>query len=213
MTGKPLVLSEVGASAGLNLQFDRYRYRLGDLVWGEQSDVFLSPEWRGDTPAHERIDVIERAGCDINPLDPSSAEDRLRLMSYVWADQTDRLERTAAALRIAMEHALHVEKADAVDWLQRRLATQYPGAAHVIYHSVAWQYLPDDLKQAGETVIAEAGTRATPDAPLARLQMEADATPGGAAIMLQIWPGGEKQEIGRADFHGRWVEWRGWTES
>ncbi len=213
MTGKPLVLSEVGASAGLNLQFDRYRYRLGDLVWGEQSDVFLSPEWRGDTPAHERIDVIERAGCDINPLDPSSAEDRLRLMSYVWADQTDRLERTAAALRIAMEHALHVEKADAVDWLQRRLATQYPGAAHVIYHSVAWQYLPDDLKQAGETVIAEAGARATPDAPLARLQMEADATPGGAAMTLQIWPGGEKQEIGRADFHGRWVEWRGWTES
>lgn len=48
-TGKPLVLSEVGASAGLNLQFDRYRYRLGDFAWGEQSDVFLSPEWRGGT--------------------------------------------------------------------------------------------------------------------------------------------------------------------
>ena len=210
LTGKPLVLSEVGASAGLNLQFDRYRYRLGDLTWGEQSDVFLSPEWRGDTPTHERIEVIERAGCDLNPLDPSSAEDRLRLMSYVWADQTDRLERTAAALRIAVEHGLHVEKADAVDWLKRRLATQYAGAVHVVYHSVAWQYLPDGLKQAGEAVIAEAGTRATPDAPLARLQMEADATPGGAAITLQIWPTGEKQEIGRADFHGRWVEWRGW---
>lgn len=208
--GKPLVLSEVGASAGLNLQFDRYQYRLGDLAWGRQSEVSMSPEWRGDTPPDKRIEVIERAGCDLNPLDPSSAEDRLRLMSYVWADQTDRLERTAAALRIAVENGLQVEKADAIDWLQRRLAAQHAGAAHVVYHSVAWQYLPDALKEAGETLIAEAGSRATPEAPLARLQMEADTTPGSAAITLQIWPTGKKQEIGRADFHGRWVEWQGW---
>ncbi|WKL22346.1 DUF2332 domain-containing protein [Agrobacterium tumefaciens] len=210
LTGKPLVLSEVGASAGLNLQFDRYQYRLGDLAWGEQSEVFMSPEWRGNAPPNTPIEIIERAGCDLNPLDPSSIEDRLRLISYVWADQTDRLERTAAALRIAVEKGLHVEKADAIDWLKRRLATQHPGAAHVVYHSIAWQYLPDALKQTGETLIAEAGAHATQNAPLARLQMEADATPGGAAITLQIWPTGEKQEIGRADFHGRWVEWRGW---
>ncbi|WP_313608435.1 DUF2332 domain-containing protein, partial [Rhizobium sp.] len=210
LTGKPLVLSEVGASAGLNLQFDRYQYLLGDLAWGEQSEVFMSPEWRGNAPPNTPIEIIERAGCDLNPLDPSSTEDRLRLISYVWADQTDRLERTAASLRIAVEKGLHVEKADAIDWLKRRLATQHPGAAHVVYHSIAWQYLPDALKQTGETLIAEAGAHATPDAPLARLQMEADATPGGAAITLQIWPTGEKQEIGRADFHGRWVEWRGW---
>ncbi|CUX45546.1 DUF2332 domain-containing protein [Agrobacterium genomosp. 13] len=210
LTGKPLALSEVGASAGLNLQFDRYQYRLGDLAWGRQSAVFMSPEWRGNTPPDAQIDIIERAGCDLNPLDPSSAEDRSRLISYLWADQTDRLERTAAALRIAEENGLHVEKADAIDWLKRRLATDHPGATHVVYHSVAWQYFPEILKQAGEALIVEAGARATPDAPLARLQMEADATPGSAAITLQIWPTGEKQEIGRADFHGRWVEWRGW---
>lgn len=211
LAGKPLALSEVGASAGLNLQFDRYQYRLGDLAWGEKSDVFLSPEWRGNaSPPDRRIEVIERAGCDLNPLDPLSAEDRLRLMSYVWADQTDRLERTAAALQIAVENGLHVEKADAIDWLKRRLATPHSGATHVIYHSVAWQYLPDALKQTGEALIAEAGARATPEAPLARLQMEADQTPGSAAITLQIWPTGDKQEIGRADFHGRWVAWRGW---
>ncbi len=209
-TGKPLVLSEVGASAGLNLQFDRYRYQLGDQGWGGQSDVHLSPEWRGDRVANARIEIAGRAGCDLNPLDPSSTEDRLRLMSYVWADQTDRLERTAAALKIADEHGLKVEKADAVDWLKRRLALRYAGATHVICHSVAWQYLADATKEDGETLIAEAGALATADAPLARLQMEADGTPGSAAVTLQIWPTGKKQEIARADFHGRWVEWRGW---
>jgi len=210
LTGRRLVLSEIGASAGLNLQFDRYQYRLGDLDWGPQSEVLLSPEWHGENPPREEIEVISRAGCDLNPLDPSSEEDRLRLISYVWADQTDRLERTAAALRLAQEHGLHVEKADAVDWLKSRLAQRYEGATHVIYHSIAWQYLPDHLKEAGEALMAEAGARATAEAPLARLQMEADAAPNGAAITLQLWPTGEKQEIGRADFHGRWVEWRGW---
>ncbi len=212
LTVKPLVLSEVGASAGLNLQFDRYRYRLGTMEWGSDSDVLLTPEWRGaEPPRATDIDVIERAGCDLNPLDPSSAEDRLRLRSYIWADQKDRLERTENALRIASNNRLHVEKADAIEWLGRRLKTRHEGAAHIIYHTIAWQYFPDALKKQGEALIAEAGQNATPTAPLARLQMEADDTPGSASLTLQIWPTGEKQEVGRADFHGRWVEWRGWA--
>lgn len=211
-TGKPLILSEVGASAGLNLQLDRYRYRLGKTQWGATSPVLLSPEWRGhepDIPA--TFTVIERAGCDLNPLNPSSADDRLRQLSYIWADQKDRLERTQNALSIAADNHLQVEKADAIDWLARRLETPRPGATHIIFHSIAWQYFPDALKQKGEALIAEAGARATADAPLARLQMEGDGQPHGAALTLQIWPKGEKQEIGRADFHGRWVEWKGWV--
>ena len=39
LTGKPLALSEVGASAGLNLQWDRYSYHLGDFRWDQASAV------------------------------------------------------------------------------------------------------------------------------------------------------------------------------
>ena len=210
--GKALVLSEVGASAGLNLQFDRYRYDLGGVQWGDDSTVHLSPEWHGPPPPKAEIEVKDRAACDLNPLDPASDADRLQLMSYIWADQTDRLERTRNALRIAAETSLKVERADAVDWLTERLATPQSGAVHVVYHTIAWQYLPSDLRQRGETLIATAGERATPDAPLARLQMESDGQQDGAALTLQIWPTGEKYEIGRADFHGRWVTWKGWVE-
>ncbi|MDQ1196729.1 DUF2332 family protein [Agrobacterium sp. SORGH_AS 787] len=211
--GKPLILSEVGASVGLNLQLDRYRYRLGETEWGPESAVVLSPEWRGTVPsAPSSFTVLDRAGCDLNPLNPSSPDDRLRQLSYIWADQKDRLERTQNALSIAAENRLQVEKADAIDWLAKRLETPKTGAAHIVFHSVAWQYFPDALKQKGEALIAEAGARATTDAPLARLQMEGDGQQRGAALTLQIWPTGEKQEIGRADFHGRWVEWRGWVK-
>jgi hypothetical protein len=209
--GKPLVLSEVGASAGLNLQWDRYSYKLGAFSWSKgPSAVEIAPEWTGAAPPVVEIEVRGRAGCDLNPLDPSSADDRMRLLSYIWADQADRIARTAAALEIAVDNRLPVERADAVDWLKARLAAPFQGAAHVIYHSIAWQYLPETLRAAGEKLIAEAGARATADAPIARLQMETRSGTRGAALMLQVWPSAEMHQIGRADFHGRWVDWSGW---
>ncbi|WP_313612038.1 DUF2332 family protein [Agrobacterium sp.] len=210
LTGKPLMLSEVGASAGLNLQWDFYQYQLGDVAWGDTSPVFLKPEWRGKQPLSVPIDILQRAGCDLNPLDPSSAEDRQRLISYLWADQAERIERTANALEIAHQHHLTVTRADAVDWLKTRLSEVHNGACHVIYHSIAWQYLPAALQQQGLELIEHAGHNASENAPLAHLQMEADDTPGSASLTLQLWPTGEKHQIGRADFHGRWVEWFGW---
>ena len=44
------------------------------------------------------------------------------------------------------------------------------------------------------------------------VQAKLDALFGlpGAAITLQVGPKGEAQEVGRADFHGRWVKWEGW---
>ena len=213
LTGKPLILSEVGASAGLNLQWDRYSYQLGDFRWGQASAVELAPRWEGPPPPQAPIEITERDGCDLNPLDPSSEDDRLRLFSYIWADQQDRLDRTAGALEMATESGLKVEKADAIDWLKKRLTTQRPGMTHVIYHTIAWQYLPPALKAEGEALIAAAGSRATEAAPLARLQLEADGKPEGAAILLTLWPTGETREIGRADFHGRWVKWVGWEQN
>jgi hypothetical protein len=97
-----------------------------------------------------------------------------------------------------------------VDWLKTRLSKRFSGSTHVIFHTIAWQYLPKSLQEQGEQLIAEAGQQATHDAPLARLSLEADGGHDGASLTLQIWPTGQKQEIGRADFHGRWVKWRGW---
>ncbi|MCV3765035.1 DUF2332 domain-containing protein [Rhizobium sp. TRM95796] len=212
LLGKPLVLSEVGASAGLNLQWDRYRYRLGDLAWGDPaSTVEIAPDWHGEAPPEARISVLERAGCDLHPVNAADPAHRLRMLSYIWADQEDRLSRTRAALDIAARHGVTVEQADAIDWLGTRLASPRPGAVHVIFHTIAWQYLPAPLQAEGEALIAAAGGHATDDAPLARLALEADdRSHDGAALTLEIWPGGAKKEIGRGDFHGRWIRWAGW---
>jgi hypothetical protein len=211
LLGKGLVLSEIGASAGLNLYWDRYRYVLPSGHWGDEAaDVVITPEWYGDAPKLGSVEIVERAGCDLNPLDPTDENDRRRLLSYIWADQLDRLDRTRKALDLAASEGRLVEPADAIDWLKVRLARSFPGAVHVIYHSIAWQYLPEGAQREGEALISAAGLAATHAAPLARLQMEGDGQVPGAALSLQMWPGGEKHLVGRADFHGRWVRWQGW---
>lgn len=219
--GKPLILSEIGASAGLNLLWDHYHYRLGALEWAgphnhpETRPIHLQPEWEGRDPESAPILVQNRAGCDLNPLDPARAEDRERLMAYIWADQSDRLERTGLALQLAAELGksqpeFRVEKADAIEFLKKRLATRHDGASHVIYHSIAWQYLPRQAQEEGAKLIADAGASADINAPLAHLAMEADGQRDSAALTLQIWPTGEKQQLARVDFHGRFIRWTGW---
>jgi hypothetical protein len=55
---KPLVLSELGSSAGLNQNWHRYRYEYGHWSWGDlDSPVTLACEWRGDEPPPVRLRV------------------------------------------------------------------------------------------------------------------------------------------------------------
>ncbi len=209
--GLPLRLSEIGASAGLNLNADAFGYRFGEAACGDaDSAVQMAPGWTGPPPPGARVAVLERAGCDLNPLDPFSGDDVLRLTAFTWPDQTDRLARLQAALAIARARGTSVERADCVGWLQRRLAQARPDAAHVIYHSIVWQYLPAAAQARTQALIESAGRAADENAPVAWLRMEGDGRTDSAAITLRLWPNGHERLIARADFHGRWVDWRGW---
>jgi hypothetical protein len=197
----PLRLLEVGASAGLNLAFDHYRYELGDERWGpDDSPVTLRAALTGRPPLDTPLGVRSRAGCDARPLDPRNEEDRLTLTSYVWADQTERLARLRAALEVAAETGIRVEKARAADWVEERLCDETPGVTAVVFHSIVMQYLPEDERERFEHAV-----RAAPGS-VAWLRME----PAGELtdVRLTLWPGGEERLLAQAGYHGDPVIWR-----
>lgn len=167
-------------------------------------------DWRGELPPLSApLEIVERAGVDIRPADPSDPEARARMLAYVWPDQIERLARLEAALSYAASQPWRVERASAGDWLEAKLDSPQPaGRTRVVMHSIMWQYMPADAQARIAVLIAEAGERAAADAPLAWLRMEPDARKGSAAVTLTLWPGGEERILGRADFHGRWAEWR-----
>ena len=94
---------DVGASAGLNLLFDRYEYVYdpGGAVGGP-SPVRLECGTRGSVPVPPSMPrVVQRCGLDRSPVDVHDAERRRWLEACVWPDQIDRFERLRAALDIA----------------------------------------------------------------------------------------------------------------
>jgi hypothetical protein len=211
LTGLPLATSELGASAGLNMIWDSFAYAFGPAAWGDPaSPVRIAPAWDGPSPPLVAATVAERVGCDRDPPDVGRDDDRLRLLSYIWADQTARLARAAAAIELARAAGIRVARGDAADWLDGRLAAARPGRAHVVCHSVLWSYLPVPTRERIEAALAAAGARATTTAPLAWLRLEGHDREPAAVLTLTLWPGGETRVLARSDFHCNGVRWRGW---
>ena len=113
-----------------------------------------------------------------------------------------RAGHTEAAIDIAREVPAEISAGDAGDWLEDALAQPAPDRTRVVFHTVAWQYFPEATKARALAAMERH------DGPLVRFSMEADGG-RGARLTLTHYPSGEVQELGRADFHGRWVEWLG----
>jgi hypothetical protein len=207
----PMRLLEIGASAGLNQCFDRYRYELGAQRFGpNDAPLSLACEWRGkplDTAGVE-LRIASRQGCDIAPIDLRDPLQRLRLESFFWPDQPDRLARLRAACECALQSGVALERARAGDWLAREIPSAAPRETRVLFHSVMWLYVPEAERKQIHALMSEEGNRASDETPLAWLRMEGPNY-DYCEIRLRMWPGGEDRLLGRCHYHGAWVEWLG----
>jgi hypothetical protein len=146
----------------------------------------------------------------VNPLDIRNRDERLRLRSYIWADQADRLSRFDAAVDIALANEVAVERADAAEWLEDRLSRRAPDALTIVYHSVFFQYPPRETRKRIKTAIERAGEASS--APLAWLRLEPEATLGGARDSLRMlsdvitYPDGTRRTLAVTDGHVRFVD-------
>ncbi|MEW6471236.1 MAG: DUF2332 domain-containing protein [Actinomycetota bacterium] len=208
-TDLPLRVFEVGASAGLNLRWDRFFYEARGATWGPPESPVRLCSYNSDRPLPFDVEarVVERAGCDAAPVDATTEEGRLTLLSYVWPDQIHRLRLLRAALEVAAALPVALEKAEAIAWAIERWQPK-PGTATVLFHSIVMQYLPDDRRAAFKQLVRSRGAAdATADAPLAWLRFE----PVGdeAAVRLAVWPGGTDHTLAWSGFHGQNVRWLG----
>ncbi|MEO1702290.1 MAG: DUF2332 family protein [Pseudomonadota bacterium] len=211
----PIELLELGASAGLNQNLAHFHYDYGGWIWGNSaSPLYLNCEWRGVPFRHidQKLQIASRTGCDISPVAIATDEDRLHLISYVWADQTARLQRINAALALAHAYPPNVEKSGAADWLAKQLQEkQSANRWRVIFHTIMWQYMPREEQAKARALIEQAGKNATAHSPLAWVRLEADGQKGSAGLYATVWDGsdndGHERLLARGDFHGRWIEW------
>ena len=212
-TGLPLRLLEVGASAGLNLRFDHFRYESEGFAFGDPAaPVRLRGVFDGAAPRlGTALEVAGRSGCDQSPVDPCSDAGRLTLRSFLWPDQVERRARLDAALGVAAQVPVALERAEACEWTARR-AVPERGVATVVYHSIVMPYLGREGVRRFAGIVRDAGARATADAPFAWLFLEPSRREDGGwehAVRLTLWPGGEPRLLALSSPHGPPVRWKG----
>jgi hypothetical protein len=212
---RPVRLFEIGSSGGLNLQADRFRY-VDDAGrgWGDPaSPVRLDGAWSGaPVPLDAPLEVVERGGSDVSPVDVTTEDGRLTLTSYVWPDMTARHERLAGAIELARAHPVAVERADAASYVDGLSLAR--GTVTVLWHSVMWQYVPEDQQAHVTARLAALGEQATDDTVLVHLFGEPTRrTPAEEHrfwVCAETWPGGGARAfVGRMAPHGPPVTWDG----
>lgn len=182
-------LCEFGASAGLNLRADHL------------------PGYPG-LEAGPMPSVIERRGCDLNPIDPTTTSGRARLTSYVWMDDVDRFEQLRHALQVAAEIPALVVKEDAAEFVGA--ISLAPGSTTVLWHSSMWGYLPAPTRLRIGQLVDELGVAAAPDMPLWHVAWE--PIPHDRErheLTVQVWDGtprsGSVRTLANGTTHGREV--------
>lgn len=104
--GEPYHLFDIGASAGLTLLWDKYKYlyneneAFGDL----NSPVQIHCENRGDQELllnFQAIQTLSRVGVDIAPVDIRNEEESLWLQALVWPTRTVQRDQLKHALDVA----------------------------------------------------------------------------------------------------------------
>jgi hypothetical protein len=202
---------EIGASAGLNLNFDKFYGCFGQLRMGDpSSSLRFMGDWFSNAPDVPRIGAtaISKRGCDISPIDVTQPDDEARLLSFVWPDQRLRLERLRSAIAIAKTHRPIVDAASADEWIASQLARPC-GHATLIFHSIVWQYLGTETQNKLKQAIYNAGRSATSTAPIVWARME----PAGAVadIQVDVFDGSSAEprhfRLAEIGYHGQNMNW------
>lgn len=219
----PLAVLEIGASAGLLLNLDRYSYRYGDVHAGPPSPVSIQAELRGPMPPVDVPEVGWRLGVDRAPIDVHDEDEARWLLAAVYPGDSVRAARTAAAIAVAREHPppLTVGEASNLD----DLAALAPrDLALAVVTTAVLMYLDPGARTEFRHALARIGRNRPVDwlacEPVAVLESL------GPDVARLVAPFGDRSDfvgplihvasdraepelLAATGPHGRWIDWRG----
>ncbi|MCP9490861.1 MAG: DUF2332 family protein [Solirubrobacteraceae bacterium MAG38_C4-C5] len=207
-------LLEIGASAGLNLQVDRYRYLVRGRPLGDpESPLSFAEPWDGG-PVRDpwsvqgTLAIAERRGCDCAPLDVTTVEGATTVLSYIWPDEPERLVQVKKAIELARRRPICVEAAAAARWTKERLAERHTDGLTVVWQSVVYQYLGDAERRDLDLSMEEAGAEASQQHPLAWVTLEPTGDHlSGFELSCRAWPPDATVVLASSGDHGPPVRW------
>jgi hypothetical protein len=220
LSGEPVHLVDLGASAGLHLNFDRYAYEFAlgaetvELRPSSPSRLTVTTQVHGyridELPSAIPL-VRNRVGVDIAPLDVRNDEDRRWLESFLWPDEPDRRSRLRRAIATARQWPPPLVGGDVVEVLPEVLR-QLPAGLICVFNSHAAGQFPPDTTAALDELIAPLVTAGR----CVRLTLEGGrsvslpapqhTTVPGSYSALTVTDRDGVHRIALAGSHGGWIE-------
>lgn len=199
--GEPVHLVEVGASAGLNLCVDRFRYDIAGTILG-QSDLTLRVESKGGIEVPRRPPYVQRrVGIDLSPIDIDDPDDVRWLEALVWPEQHERRRRLRAALRIRRTVQVEMIAGDASVSIGPVLDGLPTGGPAIVFHSFAWNQFDADARSRFDAAMERAAARRS----LSRVGFEYWGD-GGEWPQIRIGLTSDSaRPVAEAHPHGDWV--------
>ena len=209
----PATLIDIGSSAGLNLNFDRYEYYYDNKkVYGDSPVKLHCQILAGKAPTITFFNYpLQKIGIDQHPIDLTNADDLTWLQALIWPDQTERF--------IQLKEALHASNLSDIKLIAGSTVADFKkviesidsnavlilSATHVLYQ------FTDNLLLEFYTFLDALGQ--TRDFYF----LSAEATGAvqlkygiaNTAVVLTTYKNRQKHEtlIAETNGHGNWIKW------
>ena len=210
----PVHVIEAGTSAGLNLRFGRYGYRLNARRFGDlASPVQLAAECHGQEPEPDldrQPAIAGVLGIDLHPVDATDPGERAWLQALVWPEHHRQRALLTSALELAAADPPPIVAGDVIDVLPGFAGTLPAGQPRVVFHSATRMHVPASRLAAFDAAIERAGDTG----PLWRLSIE-DAPEAqarhrtarpGPALQLRRPGTAAAETIAIVDGHLAWID-------
>jgi hypothetical protein len=200
---RPLALVEIGCSAGLNLCFDRFAFRVSDgTQYGDvASPLCFTVEFLGDrrpplpqTPTP----VARRIGIDLQPIHPGDADGVRWLEALVWPEQEQRRSQLRSAIEIASREHRDLHAGDASASIGSILNEIGDDLTICVFQTRALNQFSEDARARFFQAMEDAANRRR----ITFISREAQLT-------LEQYDRGTRRRVVLADtdIHGSWVRW------
>lgn len=211
--GISINIVDIGASAGLNLNFDQYAYQYINGKRFGRSPVIIESEIRGGKlPKIEpAIRINRKTGVDQNPLDLHLEENARWLQALIWPDRKNRFERMEQAIALAKRVDIHLVQGYSAEDFKTILLQQEKDLPLVVYHThVLYQFTAEGRTQFRQ-MLDEIGS----ERDLYYLAAEAasilpyDYGMSGILVELTTYKQGTKNSrlMARTNGHASWIDW------
>lgn len=210
---KEISIVDIGSSAGLTLNMDKYEYHYNNKYSFGKSSVIIQSEIRkGTLPKFNNPVILKnKIGIDQNPLNLTIIENEKWLKALVWADLNERFNKLSNAINIAKNNPITLLKGSDTNFFKNVIQSQHKELPLVVYHTHTlyqfsqkkreefWDMIDTVGKKRDLTYIAVEGSKV----------FHINYKSNGVLVELTEYKNGNKTNkiLAETNGHANWIKW------